>query len=248
MSQKGNRTYVPPDVAGMKELLGVMTSTLGHLGQTLDTLKDQSNRVAVLGPQMDSAHQIHQLRRAMRAQEKKQDMRVEDLTHLIKDVLKEEIAQMLEEEINALIAEEIKLQVDEQVKVQLVQLGLDGLEAQAKLGEKQVKDVRVALINSDSRTTNSKLRANNLDDCLAIMLKPDGEESELFPQELRTLFAYNNDTAKALVRDYGLLESELREENLNAFMAHAGIQFHLVPVPPTPNTSGFVTHPLGTAI
>lgn len=32
----------------------------------------------------------------MRAQEKKQDLRVEDLTHLIKDVLKEEIAQMLE--------------------------------------------------------------------------------------------------------------------------------------------------------
>ncbi|KAG8849984.1 hypothetical protein FRB96_000589 [Tulasnella sp. 330] len=236
MSQKGTKVYVPPDVEGMKELLGVMTSTLGTLGQTLDTLKDQSDRVAVLGPQMDSAHQIHQLRRAMRAQEKKQDLRVEDLTHLIKDVLKEEIAQMLEAEINELIADEIKLQIEEQVKAQLTDMGLDKIEAQAKQGEKQVKDVRVALINSDSRTTNSKLRANNLDDCLAVLLKPDGEESELFPQELRTLFGYNNETAKALVRDYGLVESDQREENLNAFMAHAGIQFHLVPVPATPNS------------
>lgn len=51
-------------------------------------------------------------------------------------------------EINALIAEEVELQIQEQVAAQLVEQGLNGLEDQAREGIQQVKDVRVALINS----------------------------------------------------------------------------------------------------
>jgi hypothetical protein len=37
--------------------------------------------------------------------------------------------------------------------------------------------------------------------------------------------------ARALVRDYGLREHDVRERNLNRFMAHVGVQFNLIPIP-----------------
>jgi hypothetical protein len=47
-----------------------MKSNLNTLGATFDSLGEQSAKVASLGPALDTAHQIHQLRRQMRNQEK----------------------------------------------------------------------------------------------------------------------------------------------------------------------------------
>lgn len=62
--------YPPPDTAAVNDLLQMMKSTLNTLGATFDNLGEQSAKVASLGPAIDSAHQIHQLRRQMRAQDK----------------------------------------------------------------------------------------------------------------------------------------------------------------------------------
>jgi len=209
----------------------MMTTTMSTLGQTLENLTEQSARMATLGPQMDSMHQITQLRRQMRSQEKVQDNRINDVKKLIKEVLKEQVAETLRPQIKQEVAEEIKLQTTEHVKLQVKDRLPVSLEDQAAESQQQLKDVRASLINSESRRANAILRASNLDDHLAIILKSNGDESEHFPQDLKTLFSYDNDTAKALVKDFGLTASDSREKNLNKFMAHAGIQFHLIPVP-----------------
>lgn len=97
------------------------------------------------------------------------------------------------------------------------------------------------------------IRASNLDDPLALIVTPDGDESPLFPRDLRTLFGYDREPAfciphlqvsnvlfkdektKKLLHDFGLQESGTRERDINKFMAHLGIQFHLIPVPLDPN-------------
>jgi len=129
------------------------------------------------------------------------------------------------------VREEIKTQTHEQVKNQLKERMPVALEDQATESSQQLHDVRAALTNAESRRANAILRASNLDDHLAVILKSNGEPSSLFPQDLKTLFSYDDEKAKQLVESYGLQASESREKNLNKFMAHAGIQFHLIPVP-----------------
>ncbi|KAG8898719.1 hypothetical protein FRC00_002400 [Tulasnella sp. 408] len=218
-----------PDTAAVRELLTMMSSTLATLGKTFDTLTEQSTRVATLGPQLDSAHQIHQLRRQMRAQEKKQDIRINEVKTMVKDELKVQVAELLRSQIAEAVRDEIKKQVAGEVREQLKGRIPVPIEEQAAESTQQLKDVRTSLINSESRRANAILRASNLDDQLAVILKSTGEPSKYFPSDLKTLFGYDNETAKKLVQDYDLPASESREKNLNKFMAHAGVQFHLIP-------------------
>ncbi|KAG8971379.1 hypothetical protein FRB90_010523, partial [Tulasnella sp. 427] len=214
-----------PDTAAVRELLTMMSATLATL--------------------YDSAHQIHQLRRQMRSQEKKQDQRINEVKIMVKDDLKLQVAELLRAQIAEEVRDEIKRQVADEVKEQLKARVPIPIEEQAAESTQQLKDVRTSLINSlavdvdlipdinfrESRRANAILRASNLDDHLAPILKSSGEASKYFPKDLKTLFGYDNETAKKLVLDYDLPASESREKNLNKFMAHMGVQFHLIPVP-----------------
>ncbi|KAG8894060.1 hypothetical protein FRB99_001548 [Tulasnella sp. 403] len=219
----------PPDTVAVKELLDMMNRTLATLGKTFDSLTEQSTRVATLGPQMESAHQIHQLRRQMRAQEKKQDSRINEVKHIVREVLKEEIAKVLGPDISTAVRDEVRSQTSAEVRNQLSHHLPYDLHKQAELSRQQLKDVQCSLRNSESRRANSTLRASNLEDEIATILKSNGEESRYFPRNLKTLFSYDDNTAKELVKDYNLPTSDSREKNLNKWMAHAGIQFHLIP-------------------
>lgn len=72
------------------------------------------------------------------------------------------------------------------------------------------------------------------------MLKPDGTRSDVYPHNLHSLFAYSGESAfrdphntshsrgsedemlSLLLKDHELAENEVREKNLNRFMAHIG--------------------------
>ncbi|GJJ08476.1 hypothetical protein Clacol_002694 [Clathrus columnatus] len=245
MSDSVPRTPITPypgaDTTAVKELLTMMKSTLGTLGSTFEALNDQSGRITTLGP-TDSSQQISSLRRQIRRQDKKQDERVMEVKHMIKDVLKDHIANdmRLEAQIEEQIRAEIALQVRQEVTAQIVEHLPISLQEQAEQSKRQLNDVKLSLVNScssysngcrEARRANSGLRANNLDDPLARVLKPNGTESAMFPTDLRTLFGYDSNTALELVREFGLKEHDSRERNLNRFMAFIGIPFHLIPVP-----------------
>lgn len=209
----------------------MMKSTLGTLGQTFDTLNSQSDRITSLGPTVDSSRQISSLRRQIRHQDKKQDERVMEVKHMIKDVLKEHIANDMRAQIEEQIRAEIAMQVKQEVSAQIVEHLPISLQEQAEQSKRQLQDVKQSLVNSEARRANAGLRANNLDDPLVRVLKPDGTESKLFPADLRSLFGYDANTALELVKDFGLKEHDSRERNLNRFMAFIGIPFHLIPIP-----------------
>jgi len=62
--------YPTANTQAVNELFSLMKNNLNALGATFDSLGEQSAKVASLGPALDTAHQIHQLRRQMRNQEK----------------------------------------------------------------------------------------------------------------------------------------------------------------------------------
>jgi len=238
--------YPGPDKAAVHEIMGTMKSMLDTLNATFETLGQQSEKVNGLGTSLDASHQITSLRRQMRSQDKKQDARITEVKHMVREVLKDQIADHMRSQIEEQIRAEIALQVRHQVAEQLADHLPIPLDVQAEESRKQLNEVRSSLVNSEARRANSALRANNIDDQLHHVLKPDGSKSELFPRDLKMLFGYDVDSAKKLVQDYGLPEHEVREKNLNRFMSHIGIPFHLIPVPQLENPDG--TNALGITL
>ncbi|QRV97884.1 THP2 domain protein [Ceratobasidium sp. AG-Ba] len=224
-------SYQAPDQASINNLVNGFTNTLESLDQSLKMLMTNARDVEALGPPPDPAAQIHKLRLQLRAQDKKQDQRIADIKHIVKDVLKEQIADhmraQIQEQIRLEIAEQVRAAVHEQMPEHLPV----SLQEQADESKRQLIEVRHSLLNSEARRSNATLRSTNLDDPLAPVVKPNGEESALAPETLRQLFSYDSAQARALVRDYGLREHDVRERNLNRFMAHIGVQFNLIPIP-----------------
>jgi len=229
--------YPGPDTAAVKDLLAMMKNTLGTLGATFETLGQQSNRIQEVGPSMDSTHQLASLRRQIRHQDKRQDARVMEVKYMIKDVLKDHIANDMRAQIEEQIRAEIAQQVKQEVAAQIVEHLPVSLHEQAAQSKRQLEDVKHSLVNSAARRHNSTLRASNLDDPLSQVLKPDGTQCDSFPADLRTLFSYDAAAAQKLVHEFGLQEHDARERNLNRFMAYIGIPFHLIPVPVLPDST-----------
>lgn len=109
------------------------------------------------------------------------------------------------------VAVELKVQTNEEVAAQLKERMPISLGEQAAESQQQLKDVRASLINAyvkywyeqrtgvlaerrfrESRRANAILRASNLDDHIAAIMKPNGDESKYFPQDLKTLFSYDS--------------------------------------------------------
>ncbi|KAI0779934.1 hypothetical protein C8Q74DRAFT_1262046 [Fomes fomentarius] len=220
------------DTPAVRELLGRMTVTLGTLDQTFRTLNEQSAQVSALGPTMESAvEQITALRKQIRGQEAKQRERVDSIKHFLKEELKAKAADEMKDSIRESIRAEVAKEVQAQMRAQMHEHLPVPLEAQARESREQLAEVQYALKNSEARRQNSNLRPSpsNLADPLAVVVKPDGSQSALYPTDLRSLFSYDDAKARELIKDYGLHDHGVLERNLNRFMAHIGIRFELVP-------------------
>ncbi|KAH7097305.1 hypothetical protein BKA62DRAFT_624119 [Auriculariales sp. MPI-PUGE-AT-0066] len=221
--------YTDGDSTHTREILETMRGAMATLTGTFDILHEQSTRVAALGPPVDSAAQIQSLRRRVRAQDKRQERRVGELKRVVREVIKDQIA----EEMRAQIAEQIRTEMAAQVRSALaVHMGDTpaDLRATAQESMRGLVEVRVGLQNSEARRANSILRASNLDEPLATVLLASGKPHELFPGTLRSLFAMDGPSAKTLVQAYDLPVADQREKNLNRFMTHIGLNFNVVPV------------------
>ncbi|KAG8762386.1 hypothetical protein FRC11_009616 [Ceratobasidium sp. 423] len=223
--------YNIPDQTSINNLVNGFTATLEQLDTNLKALAVHAKEVDALGPPPDSAAQIHKLRLQLRAQDKKQEARIADIKHIVKDVLKEQIAEHMRPQIQEQIRLELRQQIRAAVQDQISEHLPVSLQDQSEESKRQLIEVRNSLLNSEARRSNATLRSTNLDDALAPVVKANGEESALAPQTLRQLFSYDSAQARALVRDYDLREHDVRERNLNRFMAHIGVQFNLIPIP-----------------
>jgi len=220
--------YPLANTHAVNDLLVLMKSNLNSLGATFDSLGEQSAKVATIGPALDTAHQIHQLRRQMRNQEKHQDARINDIRILVRDNLKVQIADHLRELIAGQIKEEIGLQVKGEVSKQIETHLPIPLAIQATESQEQLAEVKVSLQNSEARRHNSHLGRTNLDEPLAPLLRADGTPSEKYPASLKALFSYELDVIKELLQEYKLPPHSIREGAVNRFMAFVGVPFQLI--------------------
>ncbi|KAF8070767.1 hypothetical protein FPV67DRAFT_1488664 [Lyophyllum atratum] len=209
-----------PDAA---KLLRVMQHTMSGLDTTLKTFNEQSNVFnASVHPEMDKTAEIQDLRKRLRDHGKEQSQLIRGAKKTIREDFKKIVSDRLRDDISA----QIKREVVSQVKVQMEQQIYDyipvPLEQQAIDNKRQISEIKVALANSEARAKNSLLQATNLDEPLIPILTPDGRKSKLFPADLRSLFSYELDMAKALVKDFEMEEDDSLQVNYGRFMRHIG--------------------------
>lgn len=83
--------------------------------------------------------------------------------------------------------------------------------------------------HSESRRSNAALRSNHEDDALQTIYKADGSVPDNYPPNLKTLFAMDAATSRALMMEYGMHDcSESRERNLNRLMQFFGVRYQMV--------------------
>lgn len=229
-------TTPAPDLTEIEDLLTTMKKTLAALGATFDSLGEQTARIATLGPAIDSAHQVHRLRKQLQVQDRRHEDRIGEIKVLLRDVLKQQIIAHLASHVHEMIREGVTKIVRERVANELLAQIPQHLKDQVEEHKLQIARVKLDLFNSEARRANSLLRSNHLNEALHPLLLPTGEESKLFPADLAALFAMNAATAKLLVEEFGLpvCDGELssREKNLNRFMQHIGVAFLMVPYEP----------------
>ncbi|KAF5326144.1 hypothetical protein D9611_000305 [Ephemerocybe angulata] len=145
----------------------------------------------------------------------------------LKQELREEFRSQFQDKIKDKIREAVRGSLISQVQVQIDQQLQEyipvALKQQAEDLKGQIREVKTALQNSESRMSNALLQVTDLYAPLAVILTPEGEKSKLYPADICSLLAYDLDTAKALIRDYGLVDSDDLEVNFRTFLVHIGV-------------------------
>ncbi|KAG5647112.1 hypothetical protein DXG03_001483, partial [Asterophora parasitica] len=215
------RAPLSNDVAG--QIVTVMQRTLGGLDTTLNKLNEQS-RVFNEGvrPQMDKTSQIEDLQKRLNEHSKAQRRLVRAAKKTIREDFKNTVSDRLRDDISAQIRREVEIQVKDQVELQIGDHIPVPLELQAIDNNRQIAEIKAALANSEARAKNSHLQGRNLDEPLAPVLKPDGNKSQVFPADLRSLFCYDLDMSNVLMKDFGLEEEDSLSANYGRFMRHIG--------------------------
>jgi len=226
------------DAAALREQVGKASARLEALTRNLKLFSEEPVKVANAQAMENASKQLEELRSDMQTYQKKQNSRVEGVKSMIQTKLKDQVAEQMKAQVDEQIKVEIALQVKAQVDLQIREHLTASLKEVVDESKRQLAEVAHALQNSEARRTNALLRSTSLDEALAVVLKPDGCKSKLYPANLRSLFAYDAAMAKELLKQHGLAHDDQREKNLNKFLSHIGVHFELVTLPLTAEEAG----------
>ncbi|KAJ7772036.1 hypothetical protein DFH07DRAFT_803485 [Mycena maculata] len=231
----------PSGVPSAKALIYNMKSTLEALDDTLGELHGQTMQIALLGGEPQIARDIENVRRQLKDQDQRQREGIQEIKLILDHVLQCEVVELLKKQVDDDIARDIDQLVAEQVAVCLnIHIPQD-LQDEVAEQQRNLEEVRRDLHNSESRRSNEALRSNHEDDSLQVIYKADGSAPENYPPNLKTLFAMDAKTSRALMTEYGLTDtSESRERNLNRLMQFLGVRYQMV-------REGSGTHNVGVA-
>ncbi|KAB5589556.1 hypothetical protein CTheo_6999 [Ceratobasidium theobromae] len=218
-----------PEIEHVREVMAKMKETLNSLGISIDSLGEQTAKVATLPSGMETNQEILAVQRHMSRQRRKQDENIEEIKKLLREVAQEQIVDHLRNAVADQVMEIIDEFVEQEVKKLLDDIIPVELQNQVVEQKRQLEEVRRSLHNSEARRANALLRSTHMTDALHKLLLPSGMVSADFPDNLGGLFAMDGPQAKRLLEEYGIDASESREKNLNRFMQFIGVSYQMVP-------------------
>jgi hypothetical protein len=213
----------------IKAQVAMIENTLNLFEPIFNMLEHQSEEVSKLTLTMiGTTKSIEDLHGQILSQDTRSNQHIEKVKRAVAGKIRSQIMDNMKPQIQKKIKAEINLQVSEQVTLQIRDHLPVSLEDQVAESKREVAEMTSSLVNSEARRVNSILRfPSGYDEPLTPVLKSSGQNNNFFPPNLKTLFLYDLEKSKSLVRDYGLLVSDIREENFNKFMSFIGIQHSL---------------------
>ncbi|TBU31930.1 hypothetical protein BD311DRAFT_751910 [Dichomitus squalens] len=236
LSAQGGGASVPTEfttpaevtVAAVAEIIEKMKGSLGNLGRTLDSLGEQGVKTSQAGGDDEVALQIISVRKQMESADAKQEAQISDVEDLLQKVLQQDVLDHLTTLIENGILEEIDTIVQTQVAAEIPQIIPQHLQDELRKHKNELEKVQRDLFNSESRRANFALRSHRLHEKVHPLYNTNGSISECFPSTLGEMFAISAETAKRLLREYGLEgSSESHEKNVNIFLLFCGLQYLL---------------------
>ncbi|KAJ7594965.1 hypothetical protein C8J56DRAFT_453530 [Mycena floridula] len=209
----------------LKDVVDSMTATLDGIEQNFVTLSVQSTLLKAISPTTgQTAIDLEDLRKRVRLNGKQQKKDIAEVKRAIREDIKKEIMTILDPEIRELIKAEVCRQVAAQVEEQMIEHIPVPLRQQKLENQQQLEEVKVSYKNSEARRRNSRIEfATGQNEALNIVMNCQGQRSELYPYDLRSLCTYKLEDLNSLLIDHELGTCGSIEEGLNQFVAHIGI-------------------------
>ncbi|GAW08830.1 2-hydroxyacid dehydrogenase [Lentinula edodes] len=156
---------------------------------------------------------------------------INEIKSRIREVYPNEVVQQLSPGIRDHIKAEVQALTKDELKTQFPKLMPVSLKQQLDDTNKQLRKTKNAYENSEARSFNSSIDivdAVTRNEQLKLVLRPDGEKSSLWPADLNSLFAYDPENVKKLLRDYELPIDKAHDANINCFLGYIGVKQQVV--------------------
>ncbi|KAJ3715943.1 hypothetical protein DFJ43DRAFT_836890 [Lentinula guzmanii] len=240
-STDGTATPVP--LQRSSDSVGSKQATLESLTNTLSKLETDFHALNVSNSSDMNDFQLQtetELTNAKKARQLHDDVveyrnahkdKIDEIKSRIRETYPNQVAQQLSPEIQDQIKAEVQACTKDEVKIQFEKLMPISLRQQLDEINGQLSTVKNAFSNSEARSSNSSIDivdAVTRKDKLKPVLKPDGTKSSFWPLDLISLFAYDPETVKKLLKDYELPIDKAHDTNLNSFLGYIGIKQQVV--------------------
>ncbi|KAI0799964.1 hypothetical protein C8Q74DRAFT_1233536 [Fomes fomentarius] len=149
-----------------------MHSTLSAVGNTFDVVREQTMRVAALGPAVDATYQIRAVEEEVDEQSKRQEEKLQDMKKSLQERFKKHMREVIRPHVHQLVTDMIKREVAERVRHQLSIQIPSSLREEIRQYNWQIMQVKTSLHNSEARRHNALIRASGLDEPLQALLRP----------------------------------------------------------------------------
>ncbi|EKM53463.1 uncharacterized protein PHACADRAFT_259872 [Phanerochaete carnosa HHB-10118-sp] len=171
------------DLEVVDELLGTMRQMLGTLSSTVDTLGEQTIKVATLPAAMAAVHQIASAKDQLDAHQKQQEENMMAFKQLLLDEVRTRLYTRLKDTASAIVQEIIQKEIAERVRKQLRMQIPQSMRDEVLRYKHQIMEVQVSLRNSEARRHNALIRTNSPEEPLRPLLRPPPSLEELFARD-----------------------------------------------------------------
>ncbi|KAJ8514456.1 hypothetical protein ONZ45_g8009 [Pleurotus djamor] len=236
----------PPDKpVDLEGTFSGIQSYFSNIEQSLAALSSQSLELSKAGPTIeDVEQQLQPLKKQIDAESVTLDKDIIALKETVRSDLKIQVIDALRDRIQSQVRLEVASQVKAQFDVQIRDYIPISLAEQVEQNKAQIEKVKCSRMNSEARRDNSGIQDTDLDEPFQVILMDNGERSDVWPADLRSLFAYEGSVYgsqhESIPVAHSLPTSGTDQELASRLTQHDLHQYHFpghpqVPLSPPPS-------------
>ncbi|KDQ27613.1 hypothetical protein PLEOSDRAFT_1104295 [Pleurotus ostreatus PC15] len=182
-----------------------MQSIWATIEDSLKAVHAQTDGLLSSGPKLEDVQkEIDPLSKEIAAEQETVHAEISSLKEVARVDIQKQVIAALDDHIKSQLQQEIASQVKAQFDVQIRAYIPVPMSKQVEENRAQIEKVKHSRVNEDARRENSSIQDTDLNESLKPVLMGNGEISSVYPADLLSLFAYDDESLSKLLDDYGL--------------------------------------------